>query len=332
MLPMNADLRPTWPWRCPDCGASLEVKEGPESPMPCPAACSRCGRDFERVEGLADLRPAADLVKLRRFADEYATVRRAEGRDAIGRADLRALPWPGPRTPMAWEWLIRAVSYETFLDRVLRPMVADGRVLRVLDLGAGVGWLSHRLAWEGCRALALDVCADRRVGLGAARDLLDLRAPDVDGPSATGSMTLALADFNHLPLSDACVDVVVFNAALHYSPHLAVSLAEAARVLAPRGLVAVLDSPTYVDPSAGRAMAAARKAGFNERFGFASDARESVEFLTRDDLAAAGSATGLTWRYLIPNHGWRWNLRRAWRQLLLGRESASFPVALAQRT
>lgn len=331
-MPMNADLGPSWPWRCPDCGALLEIKVGPESPMPCPVACSRCGRDFARVEGLADLRPAADLAMLRRFADEYAAVRRAEGRDAIGRADLRALPWPGPRTPMAWEWLIRAVSYETFLDRVLRPMVADGKAPRVVDLGAGVGWLSHRLAWEGCRALALDVCPDPQVGLGAARDLLDLRAPDGDGPSATGSMTLALADFNHLPISDACVDLVVFNAALHYSPNLAASLGEAARVLAPGGLVAVLDSPFYVDPSAGRAMATARQASFRERFGFASDARGSVEFLTRDALAAAGSASCLTWRYLTPHHGWRWNLRRAWRQLRLGRESASFPVALAQRT
>lgn len=94
---------------------------------------------------------------LERFASEYAAVRRAEGRDAITVDDLRALPWPGPDTPMAWEWLIRSASYEVVLDGVLRARPASDEAMpRALDLGAGVGWLSHRLAWEGWHALALE--------------------------------------------------------------------------------------------------------------------------------------------------------------------------------
>ncbi|HRA21843.1 MAG TPA: class I SAM-dependent methyltransferase [Anaerolineae bacterium] len=329
-MTMKADDRPRWPWRCPDCGAALEEGDGGTF-LPCPLPCTGCGRPFTREEGLADLRPAAAKARLQRFADEYAAVRRAEGRDAIAVADLRALPWPGPQTPLAWEWLIRAKSYETFLDHALRPRLAGGAALRALDLGAGVGWLSHRLAWEGCHALALDVCADRHVGLGAARQLVDLQGRVADDDPATGSVTLALADFNHLPLADSSVDLVVFNAALHYSPSLSPSLAEAARVLAPQGLVVVLDSPFYEDAAAGRAMAAERRAGFMKRFGFASDALGSVDYLTRGDLAQAGLAAGLRWRYLIPHHGWRWTLRRAWRRRRLGRESAAFPVALAER-
>lgn len=86
-------------------------------------------------------------------------------------------------------------------------------------------------------------------------------------------MTLALADFNSIPLADGGFDLVVFNASLHYSPDLSTSLREAARMLAPGGLVAVIDSPFYEDPAAGQAMAAARRADFQARFGNPSDAQ-----------------------------------------------------------
>lgn len=329
------DQRPSWPWRCPDCGLSLDVDaEGAAfaAAMPCPRPCGGCGRRFQRLEGLADLRPLASRDLLLRFAAEYAAVRQAEGRGTISLADLRALPWPGPLTPMAWEWLIRSASFETFQDGVLRPIQAQRAVPRVLDLGAGVGWLSHRLAWEGCHALALDVCADPQVGLGAATGFL--RADGrVDGASgvAPGTMTLTLADFNHVPLADASVDLVVFNASLHYGADLAGALAEAGRLLAPAGRIAVIDSPFYEDASAGRSMAAAQRATFRERTGKASNAQGGVAFLTRADLAQAGNAAGLRWRYLEPRRGWRWTLRRSWRRLRLGRESAAFPVVVAER-
>lgn len=331
----SPEQRPSWPWRCPDCGLPLDVAaDGPalDAAMPCPRPCGGCGRRFQRLEGLADLRPLASRDLLLRFAAEYAAVRIAEGRGTIARADLRALPWPGPLTPMAWEWLIRSASFETFLDGVLRPIQAQRAVPQILDLGAGVGWLSHRLAWEGCHALAMDACADPLVGLGAATGFLQADGR-VDGESgvAPGTMTLALADFNRVPLTDASVDLVVFNASLHYGADLAGALKEAERLLAPDGRIAVIDSPFYENVSAGRSMAAAQQATFRERTGKASDAQGGVAFLTRADLAQAGSATGLRWRYLEPHRGWRWKLRRSWRRLRLGRESAAFPVAVAER-
>ena len=70
---------------------------------------------------------------------------------------------------------------------------------------------------------------------------------------------------------------------------------------------------------------------FQARFGNPSDAQGGVDYLTRRVLADAGEAAGLRWRYLLPRHGWRWTLRRAWRRLRLGRESAAFPVALGER-
>ncbi len=46
-----------------------------------------------------------------------------------------------------------------------------------------------------------------------------------------------LADAQHLPLADACVDLVVANATIHHCDDMAKVLAEAARVLKPGGLL-----------------------------------------------------------------------------------------------
>lgn len=338
---MTADLRaperrPRWPWRCPDCGRPL-AGDGTDDPGPSASdadigPCPACGRRFQRLEGLADLRPLDSQTLLERFAADYAAVRLAEGRGAISLGDLRALPWPGPRTPMAWEWLIRSASYEAFLDAVLRPLLDLRAAPRVLDLGAGVGWLSHRLAWEGCHALALDACAHPLVGLGAARGFLEAGSVAAsEGRAAPGTISLVLGDFNRVPLADASVDLVLFNASLHYGADLVSILAEAERLLLPHGRIAVIDSPFYDDPAAGRAMVDAQRTALSRLGGRASDAQDGMGFLTRRGLSSAGSIVGLRWHYVEPRRGWRWRLRRSWRRLRLGRESADFPVALAER-
>ena len=225
---------------------------------------------------------------LQSFAKDYAAHRQAEGRGYAG-DDLLALPYVRS-SPLARQWSVRARSFEVFLDRLIRPMAATAmRPLEVLDLGAGNGWLSYRMALEGHSATALDIRDDGVDGLGAS-------APFVQ--RAGGRMQVAVAPFEAIPAPDACFDVAVFNASLHYATDLPAVLAEAARVVRPGGRLAILDSPFYRRDADGAAMVAEKTADAARRFGDRADtlmALPFIEYLTRERLAAASSAIGVEW-------------------------------------
>jgi SAM-dependent methyltransferase len=185
---------------------------------------------------------------------------------------------------------------------------------RVLDLGAGVGWLSARLAAAGHRPLAVDLSTHPAHGLG----VLGRFAPAVPA---------VRADFDHLPLPDGACSLAIFNASFHYSPDPVVTLTEAARVVAPGGAIAVLDTPIYGRREAGEAMVAARKRAFVARYGFASDAHGGCEYLIWRDLADLAATVGLQWRARRPWYGWRYALRPL-RTLVGARPPSTFAVVL----
>ena len=139
---------------------------------------------------------------LRKFAEAYAAQRQAEGR-GYARDELFALPYVRSG-PLARQWAVRARTFEAFMARVVRPMTAaGGRPLTLLDLGAGNGWLSHRVVQEGHFATALDIRDDQVDGLGASRSFVQ----------RTGArMQTAVAAFEAIPASDASFDIAVFNA------------------------------------------------------------------------------------------------------------------------
>lgn len=226
---------------------------------------------------------------VQQFADAYAAHRQAEGRGYAGDA-LLALPYV--RTgPLARQWAVRARSFETFVARLVRPMAAaSSRPLKMLDLGAGNGWLSYRIALEGHYATALDIRGDDVDGLGASRPFLQ---------RANGRMRIAVAGFEDIPAPDASFDIAVFNASLHYATDLAAVLAEAARVLRPGGRLAILDSPFYRRDADGLAMVAEKAAKAPQLFGLRAGtlmALPFIEFLTPQRLAAASAAIGVAWR------------------------------------
>lgn len=272
------------------------------------------------------------IERWRTIARDYAALRRAEGRARWEADDLAALPWPSGRMPEAWEWPIRAASFECLFDLVFpaaRAAATEDRAPRALDLGAGLGWLGHRMAWSGWEVLALDLCPDPGVGLGAATLLQE----GLDWARATeaglGRVDLALGDYHRLPLSDGCVQLAVFNAALHYSWDLQAALDEAWRCLAPGGRLAIMDSPFYEHEAAGQAMVEAQRRAFGDRWGQAAAAPEGRGFLSLAALRMVTLRPAATWQVLTPRRGWRWHLRRAWRRWRLGRESADFPLVVA---
>jgi SAM-dependent methyltransferase len=244
------------------------------------------------------------------FRRDYARHRAEEGRALRGDA-LRSLPYLRGGL-LARQWRVRVRSFEALMAHVIAPR--EDRVLDILDLGAGNGWLCHRLALRGHRAAALDMRDDPVDGLGAAAEFLAERP---------GLFECVTASFEALPFTQPCFDVAIFNASLHYAKDLAQALAEAARVTRQGGVLVILDSPFYRRESDGLRMVAEKHAQGAARFGARAAVlmgQDFIEFLTRERLAAAAPA--LAWsrrRVLYP----LWYEMRPLQAMLQGRRPPS---------
>ncbi len=121
----------------------------------------------------------------------------------------------GRRTPALQDWLrgrLRAL-----LDRVPPPQHVAAGAVRVLDLGAGGGWVGR--AWHG---------------LGVEAIGLDLSPAMAGAARAQYSLSLA-GDVDHLPVVDGAMAVVTAFATLHHLGDFAAMAREVARVLVPGG-------------------------------------------------------------------------------------------------
>lgn len=217
-------------------------------------------------------------ASLSEFCLAYAKHRDNEGRAYRG-DDLRSLPYLA-RGPLAQQWTVRARSFDAFLNCIVKPLAYRG-TLDILDLGAGNGWLCHRLARIGHRALALDIRDDEVDGIGAAKGFLE------DSPREFQCVT---ASFNDLPFANLSFDLTLFNASLHYATDLGRVLSEAARVTRKGGSVAILDSPFYARERDGELMLAEKRMRGATLFGGRANVllgQDFCEFLTRGRLQNA---------------------------------------------
>jgi len=296
--------------RCPGCGAPIPV---PDRSRPGAALTCASGHPFAVRDGIPELLAPGARDDHARFLDHYRAVRAREGYTRRTPAATARLPEVGPHDPDAGVWRVRAASTRVLLERVVRPLSAHrNRPLRILDLGAGPGWLASRLAMDGHAVLAIDLGADPVDGLGAIRHL-------------PGPVTPVVASFDALPLVDAVGDLVIWNASLHYARDLVRTVEEALRVLAPDGRMGIVDTPTYADPASGRRMVAERNAGWR-RMGLEAPPHEAVGYLTRDGVDALAARLGLAVRRHRVDAGWRWRARPLVARVLRRREPASMPV------
>lgn len=258
---------------------------------------------------------AVDAPTMQRFRAAYAEQRAAEGR-AYTREELLILPYL-TSGPLARQWSVRRRTYDAFIRRIMPPLMASSTTpLRVLDLGAGNGWLAYRMALEGCEAIALDLRDDDVDGLGAADAYVSI-VPE--------RVKRVVASFESIPLRERSADVVVFNASLHYAVDLAETLREARRVVREPGRIVILDSPFYARSLEGDAMVREKRASAVMRFGTNADALLAVpciEYLTLDGLTEASAHLGIRWtrhrvRYPL------WYETRALRARLLGQRAPS---------
>jgi ubiquinone/menaquinone biosynthesis C-methylase UbiE len=226
-----------------------------------------------------------------RFLEDYLRIRQAEGRGS----DDPSYYFNLPHEP------IRARTYRYFERHVLPILEREARgPLEILDLGAGTGWLSYRLALRGHRPVAIDILTDHRDGLGAARHY----DSKLDRPFARID-----AEFDQLPLPDSSFDAVLYNASLHYSSNYTKTLAEARRCLRPGGRILILDTPVYRSAVHGELMRQERHSQFLSRYGTASDHAGSIEYLALGMLDSLAREIGLQWSIHKPWYGLAWHAR-----------------------
>ena len=302
-----------WPLACPSCRQDL----GPLSAHRGrgEVRCPGCRLVAPCVEGIWRFLPPAAAARFAPFLADYTRIRHAEQRGSDDPAYYLRLPDCPPDHPIAAQWALRRRTFAAFTRRVL-PRLGSG--LRILDLGAGVGWLSHRLALLGHHPMAVDLTADDRDGLGAGRHY-------------GSAWPRVQAEFDRLPLAAEAADLVIFNASLHYSTDYEVTLAEALRVLPPGGTVAVLESPIYRRPESGRQMVEERRAHFARCYGTRSEALPSRDYLTWRGIAEIGKRLGIQFQAVTPWYGWRWAFRPSIARLKSSREPSRFAILVAEK-
>lgn len=294
--------------QCPACRQALgRVVQGQ-------VTCHGCG--FKIMEAGGIHRALADdrVLYFRRFMREYQSIRQKEGRGSGSPEYYLALPFRDITENNSWQWKIRARTFLYFEQNILPKIAAQKpNGADILDIGAGNGWLSYRLALKKHYPIAMDLADDSGDGLGAAQHYFS---------QPIEAFPRFQAEMDRLPFARRQFDAVVFNASFHYSTDYEVTLREALRCLRHPGYLVIADSPLYRRAESGERMSAERKADFCRRFGFASDSVPSKEYLTPEVLSDLARRLSLEWNIAKPWYGLSWALRplRAW---ILGRREPS---------
>jgi len=277
-------------------------------------ACSGCGARFVRRGGVWRFLTAERAERLAPFIRQYRVVREQEGYRATAAEYYRRLPTVPPGDPHAGDWQIRRETYHHLLGHVL---AAGPLPLHVLDLGAGSGWLSHRLSALGHRAVAVDALDDDADGLGAARFY-------------DKAFAAVQADFDALPLVPGQFDLVVFNGSLHYARDMAATLERAHRMLAPGGALVVMDSPMFGADGDGSRMVGEALERFAVACGVTDAVQQGIGYVTFATLGAIAERLNLRPQF-VPSRGpLGWRLRRNLARIKLRRAPAAFGLWVAR--
>lgn len=298
---------------CPRCQTPLE-RVAPDRVL-----CPQDGLEFRNEAGIWYFLLPESQAHYARFIADYEAVRRLEGRGSTSADYYRALPFRDLSGRHQADWRIRARSFDVLVKNVLTRLQAPlGRSLRIIDLGAGNGWLSNRLSAQGDRVIAVDLLVNDQDGLGAWKFY-------------EHSFTPVQAEFNHLPIMDRFADAVIFNASFHYSENYVEALKEALRVLAPEGQIVIIDSPVYHRADSGAKMVHEREEQFEAEYGFASNNLQSENYLTYTRLKELAQELNLTWKFVTPFYGLRWMLRPVIAKAAHRREPAKFHLIVGRR-
>jgi SAM-dependent methyltransferase len=309
--------------RCPACCADLDATISPISPrFPTSVRCANCSLELQQERGIWNALPPKRQTYYDQFVREYETVRASEGRGSKDDSFYLALPYKDLTRRNSWQWKIRCRSFR-YIEREILPELERrcNRPLVILDLGAGNGWLSYRLALRGHFPIAADLLTNEFDGLAAASHYA-ARLPQL--------FPRFRAELDRLPFGNAQCDCVIFNASFHYSENYSRTVGEAIRCLRSSGVVVIADSAWYSNAGWGEKMVQERRRVFSERFGFPSDGLASLEYLTDERLSGLAAEFGIRWTVHRPWYGFRWAMR-PWVAKSKGlREPAAFRIYTAE--
>ena len=284
--------------RCPRCGGSLKIRQDRRGKS---LICGRCSLPLVLHDGIWLALPEERAEYYSRFISDYEMIRAAEGRGGQDADYYLGLPYTDVCGKNQTQWAIRARTYSYLAKHILpKIQAAAGGNARVLDVGAGNGWMSYRLSQMGFRPVAVDLLINHQDGLGAAKHYqkyLPKMFPRVQAESTC------------LPFEAAQFDAVIFNASFHYAESYKTSLQEVLRCLKNGGTIVVADSPWYSKESNGEQMVAERQTAFLKRFGTPSNSIHSLEFLTDGRLGDLEQSLGIRWERHTPFYGIRWGMR-----------------------
>lgn len=210
-------------WVCAACTGELEAARPDER------RCLACGRSYPVEGGILDLRLAADpyIEPAPDRAKAAELCRRTRGRSFEAMIEEYYAMTPEVRPGMAARYAARALA-EPALARLWLAEIAArapsrGLPPRLLQVGCRTGGFLEMAACSGYDAAGTDV-AFRWLAV-AGRRL----------ESAGAEAALACANAEHLPLPDACVDIVVAADVLQHLADPAAAFRQFHRVLRPGG-------------------------------------------------------------------------------------------------
>jgi SAM-dependent methyltransferase len=307
-----------------------ELAESHGEAPPIPLRCTRCRERMDEwlcrhcafrmivEDDIVHALPPERVAHYAQFVTDYERIRAAEGRGSQTEQYYLGLPYEDATGRNSDQWRIRARSFNCLFEQVLGPM--KGR--SVLDLGAGNCWMSYRLALAGYEPVAVDLLTNDHDGLGAAIHYQ---------PRLSKAIPRFRAEAANLPFENEQFDAAIFNASFHYAENYETVLSEALRCVKRGGMVVVSDTPWYTREENGTRMVEERQAMFLARYGTASRALSSREFLTDVRLALLAERCGIRWEIYVPQFGILWALRPWLAKLRRKREPSRLRIYVARK-
>jgi ubiquinone/menaquinone biosynthesis C-methylase UbiE len=188
------------------------------------------------------------------FEEQYIGLRRKENRIYTDN-ELATLPFVQPNNPHYKEWKIRQQSCK----RLLKYMEKKQRPQKILEVGCGNGWLSHRLSSvSGAFVTGIDINA------------FELRqAARVF--AGTAGIQFIYGSIDSPEIMNRHFDTIIFAASIQYFRSLTDTIHHSMKLLKPGGEIHLLDSHFYqpgeLEPASKRTAAYYEELGFPEMAG-----------------------------------------------------------------